>query len=79
MNRNVWVNYGQPLRSLLSYYIFFIFIFEKTFINFLWDIIEFPFDYNSNIGIAGVIAIPINFMIFVIMGLLFDYVKNKKQ
>jgi hypothetical protein len=73
-------NKSWRLKSLLGYYILFIFVFEKTFWMFLFGLAQFldGFSYNPDIGIAWVVIFPISFMVFVIIGLLFDYIKNKK-
>ena len=69
------------LWSLLGYYIFFIFVFEKTFMFFLYgcSMASYGFSYNSDAGIAWVLVLPISFIVFVIVGCIFDYVKNKKM
>lgn len=73
-------NKKWTLKSLFLYYLIFIFIFEKTFSIFMLDLVELPnhFSYNSNIGVAWVIIVPVNFIVFILIGIIFDYIKNKK-
>ena len=73
----VWSGHWK-IKSLLKYYILFIMFFEITFIKFLVGLAEYPFDYNPHSGMIAVVVIPINFIVFISVGALFDYVKNKK-
>jgi hypothetical protein len=75
-------NKNWTLKSLFWYYIIFIFIFVRTFWGFLFGLALFldGFSYNPDIGVVWVwvIILSFSFIIFTTIGLLFDYIKNKK-